>query len=244
MKIEKVNDSQIRCTLTREDLASRKLKISELAYGTPKAKSLFRDMMEMANFEYGFEADNIPLMIEAIPVNSGCIVLIITKVEDPDELDTRFSQFAPSLDDDDDEDGPDFDDDESASFGNMLNSIRDALDDEIPSLENKTPISHSDIKGMAFTFTSMKDVITVSSRAYSTFTGSSSLYRSLDGGEYLLVLRRDGMDALDFVQICNLMSEYGLKGQGNRISEAYLSEHYESICREDAIITLGALQSL
>ena len=40
MKIEKVNENQIRCTLTREDLASRELKISELAYGTEKAKSV------------------------------------------------------------------------------------------------------------------------------------------------------------------------------------------------------------
>ena len=45
MKIEKVNDHQIRCTLTKADLADRELKISELAYGTEKAKSLFRDMM-------------------------------------------------------------------------------------------------------------------------------------------------------------------------------------------------------
>lgn len=90
MKIEKVNENQIRCTLTREDLASRELKISELAYGTEKAKSLFRDMMQQANFEFGFEAEDIPLMIEAIPLNADCIVLIITKVEDPDELDTRF----------------------------------------------------------------------------------------------------------------------------------------------------------
>ena len=37
MKIEKVNDHQIRCTLTREDLADRELKLSELAYGTEKA---------------------------------------------------------------------------------------------------------------------------------------------------------------------------------------------------------------
>ena len=48
MKIEKVNDHQIRCTLTKADLADRELKISELAYGTEKAKSLFRDMMQQA----------------------------------------------------------------------------------------------------------------------------------------------------------------------------------------------------
>ena len=49
MKIEKVNDHQIRCTLTKADLADRELKISELAYGTEKAKSLFRDMMPPPN---------------------------------------------------------------------------------------------------------------------------------------------------------------------------------------------------
>ena len=95
MKIEKVNDHQIRCTLTREDLADRELKLSELAYGTEKAKDLFRDMMQQASFEFGFEAEDIPLMIEAIPLSSECIVLIITKVEDPDELDTRFSKLLP-----------------------------------------------------------------------------------------------------------------------------------------------------
>ena len=84
VKIEKINDNQIRCTLTKDDLANRHIKLSELAYGTEKAKSLFRDMMIQAQEEYGFEADNIPLMIEAIPVTPDSIVLIITKVEDPE----------------------------------------------------------------------------------------------------------------------------------------------------------------
>ena len=78
MKIEKINENQIRCTLTRADLEDRHLKISELAYGTEKAKSLFHDMMQQAAFEFGFEADDIPLMIEAIPSSSDSIVLIIT----------------------------------------------------------------------------------------------------------------------------------------------------------------------
>lgn len=38
MKIEKLNDHQIRCTLTSEDLATRNIKLSELAYGSEKAK--------------------------------------------------------------------------------------------------------------------------------------------------------------------------------------------------------------
>ena len=48
MKIEKLNDNQIRCTLNKRDLIDRELKISELAYGSEKAKGLFRDMMNQA----------------------------------------------------------------------------------------------------------------------------------------------------------------------------------------------------
>ena len=88
MKFERISENQIRCTLNKNDLLDRELRISELAYGTDKAKALFRDMMQQASYELGFEAEDIPLMIEAIPVSTECLVLIITKVEDPDELDT------------------------------------------------------------------------------------------------------------------------------------------------------------
>lgn len=97
MKLERLGENQIRCTLTKEDLEIRQIKISEISYGNAKAKMLFKDVMQQASFELGFEADNIPLMIEAIPMSSGCIVFIITKVDNPEELDTRFSRFSPSV---------------------------------------------------------------------------------------------------------------------------------------------------
>lgn len=123
MKLEKLSDTQIRCTLSKEDLSQRQLHLSELAYGSEKAKELFRDMMHQASIELGFEADNIPLMIEAIPISNDCLVLVVTKVEDPDELDTRFSRFSKiNMDDSFDEDFSDIDD---TDFEEM-----DFLDDE------------------------------------------------------------------------------------------------------------------
>ena len=115
MKFERINENQIRCTLNKADLADRDLLINELAYGTDKAKALFREMMQQASYEVGFEAENIPLMIEAIPVSPDCLVLIITKVEDPEELDTRFSKFTKpiSIDlEDEPEDEPDLPDED------------------------------------------------------------------------------------------------------------------------------------
>ena len=105
MRIEKISEKQIRCTLNQKDLKDREIGISELAYGTAKAKALFRDMMQQASYEFGFDADDIPLMIEAIPLLPEALILVITKVEEPDELDTRFSCFTEERDwreDDDD----------------------------------------------------------------------------------------------------------------------------------------------
>lgn len=98
MKLERLSENQIRCTLNKADLADRELLLNELAYGTDKAKELFREMMEQAADELGFEVNDIPLMIEAIPVSPDCLILIITKVEDPEELDTRFSRFSKYTD--------------------------------------------------------------------------------------------------------------------------------------------------
>ena len=48
MKIEKINDHQIRCVLSKSELEKRELKLSEIAYGSAKVKKLFRDMMQLA----------------------------------------------------------------------------------------------------------------------------------------------------------------------------------------------------
>lgn len=120
MKIEKISDNQIRCTLSHQDLEERELKISELAYGTDKAKELFRDMMQQASYQFGFEAEDIPLMIEAIPISRETLILVITKVEDPDELDTRFSKFSPDRSSSDDDE---YNDDSESITDQLFNTF-------------------------------------------------------------------------------------------------------------------------
>ena len=56
MKIERINENQIRCTLTSFDLSVRNLNLGELAYGSEKARKLFREMIQKASNEVGFEA--------------------------------------------------------------------------------------------------------------------------------------------------------------------------------------------
>ena len=62
MKLERISENKIRCILTHSDLSSRQIMLGELAYGSAKAKALFRDMMDLAAEELGFETDDMPIV--------------------------------------------------------------------------------------------------------------------------------------------------------------------------------------
>ena len=243
LKIEKINENQIRCTLTRQDLENHQIRLSELAYGTEKAKQLFRDMIEQAHTQFGFEADNIPLMIEAIPVSAESIVLIITKVEDPEELDTRFSKFAPFRGD--------------SSRNAIQFDGADSILDLIQKLhegraraENKKASSEEDPSKEAdvvqpnlvhlFTFRSLDNVISASKGLRGFFRGRNSLYREASSGRYSLVLHQDDCVPEDFNKVCNILSEYGDGSAFSEAGEAYLREHAELIS-DDALAILSEI---
>lgn len=247
MKIEKVNENQIRCTLTREDLADRELKISELAYGTEKAKDLFRDMMQQASFECGFEAEDIPLMIEAIPLNSECIVLVITKVEDPEELDTRFAKFAPSIHEEDSDEISEGDIDNAdevldlfkrlhesrkATTAESTESEKTVLKESKASEEDKTDLTR------IFVFNSLHNLIRLSGMIAGSYNGENSLYKDESEGLYILVIQQGDHTAKEFNRLCNMLSEYGSARKTLPAFCSYLEEHYT------AVIANNALQSL
>ncbi len=240
MKIEKINDNQIRCTLTKEDLASRELKISELAYGTEKAKNLFRDMMRQANFEFGFEAEDIPLMIEAVPLNAECIVLIITKVEDPEELDTRFSRFAPSVMEEI-EDNEDFDLDTASN--EMMDLFRKIQETHKPTAQDSKetasePVADDSKRTRVFRIDSLQQVMNVASITADNYNGVSSLYKEEHTGKYLLILTQGECSNDGFDRVCNIISEYGSLQRTLPAGIHFLKEHY------DALIPTNALQAL
>ena len=252
MKIEKINDNQIRCTLNSDDLATRQIKLSELAYGSEKAKNLFRDMMIQAQDECGFEADNLPLMIEAIPITADSIVLIITKVEDPEELDTRFSKFAPSLDDDSAH-TPDIPaitgaDDILDIFqklceGKLKKSSGTKKEKKSPATQPKTESTDEGEKPeiiRIFHFSDLEGVIDASRGLNNCYDGENTLYRDA-AGQYLLVLHQAGCTPEDFNKVCNILSEYGRGKACTPAREAFLGEHGETIAKGRALQDLFQL---
>ena len=219
MKIEKLNDNQIRCTLTRADLADRQIKLSEIVCGSDKAKSLFQDMMEQAAAEFGFEAENMPLMIEAVPAPSDSLVLVITKVEDPEELDSRFQKLDSALQN------------LEHRKPNALDKLAGADGD---STENKYLVR-------LFSFSTLDCAIHACQLLKNLYQGASTLYKDPPNNLYILALTMSDYSASDFNKICNMLSEYGSTERVNGAILAFLEEHCEVIGANDAVKQLGNL---
>ncbi|MCQ2507290.1 MAG: adaptor protein MecA [Dorea sp.] len=268
MRIEKINENQIRCTLTRADLEERQLHLSELAYGSEKAKTLFRDMMQQAAQDFGFEVNDMPLMIEAIPSSSDSITLIITKVEDPEELDTRFSKFAPSpaaesvvketaakkLD------GADMLKDLLERMKKSLETVDEQTNleegslrkepekEEASSNDNKNEEKTEDAqpespihKIRLISFGTMEGVMKAARLIDPLYKGANTLYKDQQEGIYLLALTKSSLTDLEFNRICNMISEYGSLEHHSGPILAFLEEHCEVIIASEAVKKLASI---
>ena len=239
MKIEKLNDNQIRCTLTHADLADRQLKLSELVCGSEKAKSLFQDMMQQAASEFGFETEDMPLMIEAIPAAPDCITLIITKVDDPEALDSKFSKFGSTWNDFDSKKRNVLDKLEGAEeIFDLLQKVKDAVS-EPP--EQATDISdHSEFSHIRlFSFSTLDHVIHACQLLTSLYKGFSTLYKDTEDTAYILALSQPEHTDTEFHKICNMLSEYGSAEKVTGAVLAFLEEHCDVIVSMDAVQQLG-----
>ncbi len=214
VKIEKLNDNQIRCTLTRADLADRQIKLSELVCGGEKAKSLFQEMMHQASDEFGFEVEDAPLMIEAVPAASDSIVLIITKVDDPEDLDSKLSRFGTLAHD----------------AESKHKAVLDKTEEEpgVPGIR-------------LFSFANIDCVIHASHLLNDSFKSASTLYKDAPNNVYLLALAQGDYSASEFSKICNMFSEYGAAERTTYAILAYLEEHCDVIVAANAIAQLASI---
>lgn len=259
MKIEKVNDNQIRCTLTREDLAERQIKLSELAYGTEKAKRLFRDMMQQAAYEFGFEADDIPLMIEAIPLSADTIILVITKVEYPEELDTRFSKFSEPDPEDVYEDALDgssaagFEgaDDILGLFKKIQEERAKAAEEAAQKADSSAPESDKKDKNIPvnvlvditklFVFEDLAKVGRLARILNGFYTGKNDLYKNVQNHGYYLLVSKSSQTPEEFNKVCNILSEYAAQQPYTPAAGAFMEEHYQLLLKDNALQTLAQL---
>ncbi len=228
MRMERVNNNQIKCYLNKSDLSARELNFSEIAYGNPKTQRLFQDMMAKAFQELGFDMQDVPIMIEIVPVSYDSIMLIITRVEDPSDIDDQFLEFQQ----------PQPTGKESSSNIRKADSNPQVSKPVFQDLNSYKKNELTDVS-FAYVFDSLEAVIAAAHELAKYRISQSDLYQEDD--TYILLIKNRSTTKDLRILISGLLAEFGSVYKNNAVSFEYYKEHCELIMENDAIAKLSLL---
>ena len=226
LKIERVSDNQVKFILDNSDLLEKNIKITELAYGSEKTQVLFREMLDRAYAECGFEVENVPIMIEAIPVASDSIIIIVTKVANGGDIEAKFNNFFQKPNEHNKM--PRNNSDLGARMANPFVNP--------PAKQPPAPKRPPRENVYVYSFKQIDDAISLCARLADIFDGQSSMYKYND--KYFMVFdnRRVTRSTRGLQSILN---EYGKKHVSGEITKFYLTEHGETMIAKDAVRLLA-----
>ena len=210
MRIEKISDTQVKFILSKTDLEERNIKINELAYGSEKTHMLFQEMMKQAYAEFNFEADNTPLMVEAMPIGNTHVVVVVTKISN------------------------------TAVHEQPFNILPRAHNNELFKTHGLHEPVHNAVTyetRVVFSFESLDDTIMAAKRLHDYFMGQSRLYKC--HGRYFIVIQEESNAAYALYEAEAVLQEYGQKHISNDLSEAYLIEHGDLMISNQAVDKLA-----
>ena len=228
MKIEKINENQIRCTITMADLNDRHLKVSELITNTEKAKMLLNDVVQQAAAEFGFDVDGMSLMIETRPSAKDTVVFTITRLVGENGEDDTENPFS------------------SQPLNKLLGA--DSVTDFFQEL--RAVVGEQQQQSVAkavpadyciYSFDNLEQVIQTAQVFDGLFELVTSLYKDPVSGCYLLVVYRGNLDRRSFDRACNMLSEYAALEEADSTILAYVSEHGKPVLLENALDQLAEL---
>lgn len=92
MKIEKIHLNKIKVTFTPEDLIEHNITPEAVRDNAPWVQKVLMMVVRRAEEETGFTAHDARLMVEALPSDTGSMVMYITKLESDEDLSDALSQ--------------------------------------------------------------------------------------------------------------------------------------------------------
>ncbi len=216
MKIEKLNDNQIRCILSPTELLKRHLTIKKLSWANADARQLFHEMLEQSHDELGFEPNEFPLVVEAQQLSEGNLALTLTKVHSLEELPSMSPQSAEFL--------------KALQTIIQLSGGKEAQDDSRPQPEPLVVFSFDESRGVTLPPTVKADPKGV----------HSSLYYAPKQHLFYLTVSSAEKYASAFCSLCYLLSEYGRPVPSAPGLKEYCDEHYVTVFAKGALQKLAA----
>lgn len=238
MKINKISDNQIKCILTQQDLDERHLNLKEMSYNSDEIRKLFAEVIHIAYKNFGFDANNVPLKIDVIPLRSSA-VLFITKVEEPEELNPSYSHFSPSIYEKMKSPENETTNDLSESFKNLINALFPQENEDGTDNPAKEANVFATTCPIIFAFDSVGTLIDACRAIADTYSHNSSLYYDESKDKYHLKLYCNGAPDDNFRQNCINLLEYGSPIGNSAFFDSYLSEHCKLLSEGNAVTSIG-----
>ncbi len=227
MQIEMNNDQSLFCYMTEDDFKNLNILPERLTYGSNAFRRLISLIMQKADEMYHFSSEELPTMVEAVPLENGELFIQITLIDEAEELDPRFAQFAPSVFDE-----LDYTDDIGESNASTPEHIMPV------SKNRRTP--KTSVPGTVYTFTTYEALITAiksGSNPESFSSTKSSLYYHPDSRNYYLIIKRGKMNT-DLRVLFASLCEYATAKALTPTSNAWINEHCRLLIRSNAISNL------
>ena len=237
MKVERINNNQIRFIFMAQDLAERGININDILTRSPnKTQGLFQEITTLLSEEYEFSSAGVPLMFEATMMRDTLSVLV-----------TKMAQG----------DGAGFGagGEINQGFAGMVNDVMAQIsgqqhfqpyaDTNIyppnpvkppPNQKNVRQVPPPKIDYVSFAFPNIDDMATAAARIDDTYKGRSHVYKM--DGKYHLLLQNIGRDDYSTKKIEKLLHEFGQKQPLSPLSYSIMQEHGEVVIAENAIGSL------
>jgi adapter protein MecA 1/2 len=211
VKIERINEEQIKFTLNKEDLHYHNVKYSDLAQGNAKLHDLFREMMTQAMLEHNFNTDpNTPLIVETVPLQNDSVMIIVTKTAAQDYIENKFSPQPRAR--------------EERRYRRK------------PFIDPPATSNVRDVPVYIYMFKSLDEVGTVAARLRGSFRGQNSVCKHKN--KYYLVLHNENnQNNMEHIEM--VLMEYGQKHSQSIVYKLHLDEYGEVILRDEAIERLA-----
>lgn len=242
MKIEKLNENQVKFTLWTEDLEENDVEISDITSNNEKGEELLRMMMERAKDELGFETDDQSILIEAMTIDNECVVLILTKVDRNADEDTKNDLLGQLR----------------QQVHEIARTHRENAEKERRTLpgakqpgdnmykqaepqQEKASPNPPEQAYLIFRFDNLDNLIYVSKLCGIYYDSDNTLYKNPKDQSYFLVATRNRNTAEEFDNLNNALQEYGNKFMQTSSTRFFIDEHFTRIIENTAIQTLAEL---
>ncbi|MCL2610584.1 MAG: adaptor protein MecA [Defluviitaleaceae bacterium] len=212
MRIEKVNDNQIKFILSKEELALRGINITQLNKADNKLQLLVDEVKHLALSQAGFFLHDAHHIVEMVPTHFEELTVIITKMNIANK-----SIKAPN-------------------FQHIQSSSSEKPPSEQQSFrkfQRETRESRRRKNVYIYSFNSLEEVIEISRLISGYFLGYSKIYK-FENEYYLVMEGRLGEEGLSF------LAEHGEEVKNLKL-ESKLKEYGEIILEKDAIFKLSKL---